>query len=62
MLGSKPLTAEAKEKIGKSNSISLKGKKHQEIKSGKLNSGLVGSKVICVETGSIFESINEAKQ
>ena len=62
VLGSKPLTAEAKEKIGKSNSISLKGKKHQEIKSGKLNSGLVGSKVICVETGSIFESINEAKQ
>lgn len=61
-LGGKPLPAEAKLKIGKSNSIALKGKTHSKIAPGKKNSGLEASKILCVETGTIFNSIEEAKQ
>ena len=62
VLGGKPLSDEAKRKIGSSNSIALKGKTHQPKKENKLNSGLTFNKVLCVETGQIFNNINEAKQ
>ena len=62
VLGGKPLSSEAKKRIGQSNSIALKGKKHQPITTGKSNSGLTFNKVICIETGQVFENINLAKQ
>lgn len=61
VLGGKPLSKEAKQKISKSNSIALSGKKHQTIPSNKLNSGLTFNKVKCIETGQVFENILEAK-
>ena len=62
VLGGKPLTEDAKKKIGKGNSLALKGKKHQPIGKNKTNSGLEFNKVICIETGQIFENINIAKK
>ena len=61
-LGGKPMTTKAKLKIGISNSQALKGKRHQIRKVGKLNSGLIGNKIKCIETGQIFENINMAKK
>ena len=62
-LGGKPLTIEAKQKIGKSNSLALKGKKHvKEKKEGCIFSGLVGQQVVCVETKQIFENVDKARQ
>lgn len=61
VVGGKPMTEAAKQKIGRSNSIALKGKKHTSIKPNKLNAGLEGSKILCIETGQIFENIQEAK-
>ena len=61
ILGGRPLSSAAKQKISQSNRISLKGKKHADIKPNKTNSGLVGAKIICVETGQIFKNILEAK-
>lgn len=61
-LGGKPLSEEAKQKIGKSNSIALKGKTHQAKKAGKLNSGLTFNQVKCIESGQIFNNIDEAKK
>lgn len=62
-LGGKPLTQEAKLKIGQSNSKALLGKVHTGIKqAGKKYSGLCGNKIICIETGMIFDSIPLAKQ
>lgn len=54
-LGSRPLSKEAKEKISKSNSITLKGK--AKIK----NHGLENNKVMCIEEGLIFNNLTEAK-
>lgn len=51
-----------KQKIGKSNSVALKGKRHQAKKENKLNSGLAFNKVECIETGQIFNNIIEAKK
>lgn len=62
VIGGKPLSKEAKEKIGRSNSIALKGKTHQPKQPNKLNSGLTFNKVMCIETGQIFENIELAKQ
>lgn len=62
ILGGKPLAEETKKQIGKSNSIALKGKTRQLVTEGKQSSGLVGNRVLCVETGQLFENINQAKQ
>lgn len=61
-LGGKPLSDDAKKKIGKSNSVALKGKVHQQAQAGKHSGGLVGNKVICVETNQVFTNIDSAKQ
>lgn len=60
-MGGKPLTEEAKKKIGIGNSQALKGKKHQARQSGKLGSGLEPNAVKCLETGTIFKNIKEAE-
>lgn len=62
VLGGKPLSDEAKQKIGKGNSIALKGKTHQVKKTGQTNSGLIASKIECVETGQVFETMADAKK
>ena len=61
VIGGKPMTDAAKQKISQSNSIALKGKKHASIKPNMLSSGLEGSKILCIETGQIFENMQEAK-
>lgn len=55
------MSEEAKQKIGKGNSVALKGKAHQIRKENKLNSGLAFNKVECIETGQIFDNIIEAR-
>ena len=62
IVGGKPLTAEAKQKISKSNSKSLQGKTHAPIATDKSHSGLIGAKIECIETGMIFENIQQAKE
>ena len=42
--------------------MALKGKTHQPKQPNKLNSGLTFNKVMCIETGQIFENIELAKQ
>lgn len=62
VLGGKPMSKEAKQKISASNSISLRGKVHNKDKQeNKIYSGLLGSKIECVETVQIFDNISQAK-
>lgn len=62
VVGGKPLSKEAKEKIGRSNSIALKGKAHQPHENNQLWSGLTYNRVMCVETGQIFDNIKLAEK
>lgn len=61
-LGSRPLSEEAKAKIGRGNSKALAGKTHQLKQENQVYSGLNFNKVLCVETGQIFENIKAAAE
>lgn len=62
VLGGRPLSEEAKQKIGAGNRKALKGKVRQKSQDGKKAGGLSANRVECVETGQIFESISEVKK
>lgn len=61
-LGNRPLSEEAKAKIGQSNSKALSGKTHQPKQGDQTYSGLSFNKVLCVETGQIFDNIKLAEE
>ena len=61
-LGSRPLSEEAKAKISRGNSKALVGKTHQPKRGNQIYSGLSFNKVLCVETGQIFDNIKLATE
>lgn len=63
VLSGHPLSEETKHKISLANSSVLKGRKHNPVKKeGNIFSGLLGSSVLCIETGQIFNNVNEATE
>lgn len=62
ILGGKPMSDITKQKIGSKNSVTLKGKCHQQKKDGAIYSGLEGNMVMCIETGVVFENVKKATE